>query len=420
MAYRPDETFHRLQEWTDGQAQAEKLAAQILYAEGFRDVDPSHPFGGPDGLKDALAAKDGKRWVMAAYFPRRQKPFGEIERKFAHDLAGIAANAADGIAFVTNQELTLSQRETLAAMTSGPVELMHVYRVVTVLDRPDMHPVRAQFLYIDAPAGATAPEPRGLRDVIEGAPVPPGAPAHRMLYDGILVLQVVVAADPPARHPAGDVRRALAAADAAAREVASDWPESASLLLRRLADDWAPVAPHQWGAGRSGDDAERLATTPTAAIAFDSRTCALRMDRSWPTSVHDDYGRLVYYAAREPEVAAELLVTLAVAGDLLQALSGATAMHVAVRVSAAPRGKTLLVSSERAVSGGRFGEPDARIVPTEEVPGYHEDAGRFSIADVRDAFAVAGPLLGPWLIQFRDDDLLASLRRRPRPLVAFR
>ncbi len=38
------ETFYRLLEWDKGQAASERLAALILEQEGFRDIDPSHPF----------------------------------------------------------------------------------------------------------------------------------------------------------------------------------------------------------------------------------------------------------------------------------------------------------------------------------------------------------------------------------------
>ena len=67
---RYDETWHRLIEWTKGQAPSERLAAQILVHEGFSSLDPSHPLGGPDGGKDAMANKDGLRFAMAVYFPR--------------------------------------------------------------------------------------------------------------------------------------------------------------------------------------------------------------------------------------------------------------------------------------------------------------------------------------------------------------
>ena len=46
------ETFNRLLNWDRGQAPSERLAAIILSNEGFMGIDPSHPLGGKDGLKD--------------------------------------------------------------------------------------------------------------------------------------------------------------------------------------------------------------------------------------------------------------------------------------------------------------------------------------------------------------------------------
>ncbi|HEY4184598.1 MAG TPA: hypothetical protein VGP07_05980 [Polyangia bacterium] len=150
MVERWDETWHRLREWTSGQGPSERLAAQILLAEGFTDVDPSHPLGGRDGGKDALCRRDGIKWAMAVYFPRGQHAFSAIKAKVFADMAGAKENDAAGIAFVTNQELTLSQREEL---TDGAgdfkVELFHIERVTAILDQPRMANVRKQFLSLE-------------------------------------------------------------------------------------------------------------------------------------------------------------------------------------------------------------------------------------------------------------------------------
>lgn len=146
---RWDETFHRLQEWTNGPAHSERLAAQLLLHEGYRNLDPSHPLGGPDGGQDARCSKDEEDWIMAVYFPRGKVKFSAIKQKFQHDLQGVANNGAEGIVFVTNQELTLEERKTLrrhAAPT--PVDLVHIERIIAILDKPDMASVRRQFLSI--------------------------------------------------------------------------------------------------------------------------------------------------------------------------------------------------------------------------------------------------------------------------------
>jgi hypothetical protein len=166
---RYDETWHRLIEWTKGQAPSERLAAQILVHEGFSSLDPSHPLGGPDGGKDAMANKDGLRFAMAVYFPRGPQPLSEILSKFETDLAGARRAKAEGIAFATNQELTLGEREKLrAAAGSTEVDLFHLERLTTILDAPSMGSIREQFLDIE-PDGARVQNLGGLGGSAPGA-----------------------------------------------------------------------------------------------------------------------------------------------------------------------------------------------------------------------------------------------------------
>lgn len=150
MTNRWDETWHGLRDWTNGQAPSERLAAQLLLQQGFDGVDPSHPLGGPDGGKDALCSKQGKKWIMAVYFPRGQKDFTQIRKKFEGDLLGVPDNGAGGIVFVTNQEVRLSEREDLRQL-AGPIdlELFHLERITAILDKPGMAAVRHQFLGIE-------------------------------------------------------------------------------------------------------------------------------------------------------------------------------------------------------------------------------------------------------------------------------
>lgn len=146
---RRDETWHRLLEWTNEQAPSERLAAQVLLNEGFTGLDPSHPLGGRDGGLDAVCWKAGQRWVMGVYFPRGQQKLRDIEEKFCADLQGAHKNSAEGFAFVTNQELTLGERELLHSHWPDRVELYHLERITTILDSPSMAGVRKQFLGID-------------------------------------------------------------------------------------------------------------------------------------------------------------------------------------------------------------------------------------------------------------------------------
>ena len=251
---------------------------------------------------------------------------------------------------------------------------------------------------------------RTTRQVLDMASPTPGGPDHWVLYDGMLLLHLVVAPVPDGiRHPAaGDPRAELAAAVRRGDQVAHGWPDSASLLLSRLQRGWSATAPHAWGAGQSSTDAASLAVRPTAAAVFSTKTCVLTVDRTWPTAVVDDRGQLIFHAAREPELAAELLISLRMGASLLWQLPGLAAVDVALVIGAAPSGR--LVSSERAVSGGRFGEPHEGVQPTAEVPSHHTDGDRFSVDDLRDPYRAARALIGPWLTTFRDDDLLARLR----------
>jgi hypothetical protein len=154
---RYDETWHRLREWTKGQTPSERLAAQILMRDGFSDLDPSHPLGGRDGGKDALAIKGGVPFAIAVYFPRGAQAFKNVRSKFESDLAAASTTGAAGFAFVTNQELTLGEREELRTLGgSMAVDLYHLERITAILDAPDMASVRQQFLDI-GPEGAASP-----------------------------------------------------------------------------------------------------------------------------------------------------------------------------------------------------------------------------------------------------------------------
>ena len=145
------DTWLRLLHWDKGQTESERLAADILEIEGFRSIDPAHPLGGPDGLKDMVLRKDGRRWIAAAYFPHGQKTFAEMQRKFIDDFKGVAANNAEGFAFVTNQELTLGERAALEDHAGNtPCEIYHLERLRGILD--SLRGVRTRERYLDIPA----------------------------------------------------------------------------------------------------------------------------------------------------------------------------------------------------------------------------------------------------------------------------
>jgi hypothetical protein len=153
---RPDETWRQLRWWTYGQAQSERLAGHILAAEGYESIDPSHPLGGPDQGADATCLKDGKQWVMASYFPTEPQSFTDIKKKLIDDIDAARHRKPHGVAFVTGQKVTNSEKGELATLGDDiAVEVYHLERIVHIVDRPDMAQIRQQFVYVSAAASGT-------------------------------------------------------------------------------------------------------------------------------------------------------------------------------------------------------------------------------------------------------------------------
>jgi hypothetical protein len=168
VTLRPDETLHRLRSWTAGQALSERLAAQVLSASGYTEVDPIHPLGGPDGGRDAEAMRTGQRWAMAVWFPRHVQSSSALRAKFRHDVAGAGKRDAAGIAFVTNQSIPDRVREELREIAAPlQTDLFHVERLVCVLDGPDMHPVRRQYLSIDYSSASNSKDGSSEAELLE-------------------------------------------------------------------------------------------------------------------------------------------------------------------------------------------------------------------------------------------------------------
>jgi hypothetical protein len=144
-----DRTEPTLQAWRYGQTQAERLVAALLHIEEYETVDPQHPLGGPDGLKDVRCQKDALTWIAAAYFPPTPPTFSDIQRKFEHDFAGVAKNGAQAFAFFVNQPVTISERQTLLNAAHGTrVEIYHLERVVALLNAPKGYGIRLEYLRI--------------------------------------------------------------------------------------------------------------------------------------------------------------------------------------------------------------------------------------------------------------------------------
>lgn len=145
-----DETWNRLLNWTKGQKPSERLSAHILASEGFKSIDPSHPLGGKDGIKDIIALKDNIQWIAACYFPRGQKTFKVIKDKFTKDFRAIEINHVNAFVFVTNQELRLSERKILVEFGKPfKIEIFHLERITHILDTPKNYGLRLEYLDIE-------------------------------------------------------------------------------------------------------------------------------------------------------------------------------------------------------------------------------------------------------------------------------
>ena len=144
-------TESQLREWRLGQPSAERLAAALLHLDGYENIDPQAPLGGPDGRKDILCNKGDTTYVAAVYFPPTESSFSEIEKKFKHDLEGPISHNRQGIIFITNQHLGLADRTVLeeAAIAKGKIAILyHRERIRVLLDSPSGYGVRLQFLKI--------------------------------------------------------------------------------------------------------------------------------------------------------------------------------------------------------------------------------------------------------------------------------
>lgn len=147
---RTDETWYRLLNWTYGLAAARQLAAQVLLDQGFTLLAPDHPLAGPDGGTDMLYVKDGQRWLMTTYFQFEQQSIEQIKAQFINELASVAKFSANGIVFITNQELSRIERGELKQVCDfSLLDVFDLDRIATILDSPRMAQVRQQTLYIE-------------------------------------------------------------------------------------------------------------------------------------------------------------------------------------------------------------------------------------------------------------------------------
>lgn len=149
MIFEKLPTEQILQNWRYGSTQAERLLASILTIEGFQEVDPQNPLGGPDGLKDVLCKRSGLSWIAACYFPPTSSNFKQILAKFRSDFKGVSRNKANGFIFLTNQRLSPGERSELAKVAKPySTEIYHLERLRTILDSPKGYGLRLEYLRI--------------------------------------------------------------------------------------------------------------------------------------------------------------------------------------------------------------------------------------------------------------------------------
>lgn len=141
-------TFQILLFWDKGQAFSERMSAKILAIDGYSDIDPQCPQGGPDGKKDILCKKNNESFVVGCFYPSGQQDFKVISQKFTSDYLGCKIHSADGFIFLTNQKISPSERVELA--TNYPKSVIyHGEKVCGILDSPKGYGVRLEYLGIE-------------------------------------------------------------------------------------------------------------------------------------------------------------------------------------------------------------------------------------------------------------------------------
>jgi fido (protein-threonine AMPylation protein) len=122
-----------------------------LRLEGFLNVDPQSPLGGPDGGKDILCDKDEIMFVAACYFSNNDLSFAVTKKKFGADLTAALRRKRDGFIFMTNQQLTPGERavlEELARKKGQRCLIHHREYLRVVLDSPQGYGLRLRHLGI--------------------------------------------------------------------------------------------------------------------------------------------------------------------------------------------------------------------------------------------------------------------------------
>ena len=159
-----------LRYWDKDSGEVETLAGALLKSDGYINIDPSHPLGGPDGKRDLIIQneKSQEYFIVGCYFAREPKDFSDTKSKFVNDYSGVASyndrfkagfagfNEIKGFVFFTNQHLTLHQRETLISLCDPKkrIEIYHLERITVLLNQPIN--VTHRFDYLGIPVSPAA------------------------------------------------------------------------------------------------------------------------------------------------------------------------------------------------------------------------------------------------------------------------
>jgi len=227
-----------------------------------------------------------------------------------------------------------------------------------------------------APSGGIHPPATGQAEpplptegeMLDGAIPPFGAPDHRVLYDGSLLLRLVARPAPAdAQTPSGSEARALLdrATSHTLSHAEKSWRTSvrSGLLMQTLVTGWSAGEPRMWQAGRTTDDAEELAQRPTAAAVLRTRPLLLSVERTHPTRVAQRGGGL-YHAGHDPWIVADSATVCALLGAYTQAISAVRFVDLLVQIGAAPTDQPLASAESYAPESEPFAEPDEGVCPT--------------------------------------------------------
>jgi hypothetical protein len=128
------------------------MSAGLLTLAGFTQVEPQQPLGGPDGGRDIVCRRDGRKFVAACYFPGKSVTFSAVSKKFNLDLTAALKHTPQGFVFLTNQSLTAKQRDKFrqkARESSLECDVMDREACRNYLDEPRGYGLRLEHLGIE-------------------------------------------------------------------------------------------------------------------------------------------------------------------------------------------------------------------------------------------------------------------------------